>query len=533
MRLLRVAVWLVALLPAFWLAVQFSGVPHLGDFHDDALYVVSAKSLAEGTGPKILSLPGEPWQTKYPPLFSAWLSTAWRANPDFPGNLSGFLVLVWVWLPALALICRTVFRDLGFDDNWALGLSAAVLLNPLAAYFGVSLMAELMMTTLLMAALALAERGRAGVSGVVAGLAFLVKSAAMPALIAVPALYALRSQYRRAIYFAIPAWACFLGWAWWAGVHRDPMSAADYYIDYIGFHKANHELSDIPQLVIRNAPIAIMGAGRLLAFTPEYTGFSIYLATLLGLVSLLSFTRVAGRVTMYHAFLVGFLPMLVVWNFTPHERFLLPVLPLLLAGLAAELRKVPRMSRWMRPVALAFASTIVWMNLGAIFGHMPKIAEAGRQRENRMAPVYAWIRENAPADAQFAASVDPMVYLHTGRKARGMHFPTRYFYHGERSEILNYFSDVGDFSRDNELNWVLLLDDDHSMDLSPEETRQRAQRAGADPALHAEARFPRAAIFRIRETLRTEHHASPQSRSPSSSAGIRPDEKARHAGGAN
>jgi hypothetical protein len=507
MRLLRAALWVAALLPALWLATQFRDLPHLGELHDDAMYLVSAKSLAEGRGHRILSLPGEPHQTKYPPLFPAWLAAAWRANPGFPANLPWFVVLAWVWLPALALVSRLVFRDLGFDDRWALGLSAMVMLVPLAAYFAVSLMAELMMATLLMLALALAERGRALASGVIAALAFLAKSAALPALIAVPALYAFRAQYRRAVVFAIPAWTCFFGWTAWTGMHRDPASAADYYIDYIGFHRANHSLGDMPELIATNVPIAIMGAGRLLAFDTQHTGWAIYLATLLGLLSLLSFARIPGRMTMYHAFLIGFVPMLVVWNFTPHERFWLPVLPLLLAGLAAELRKIPRMSRWMRPVALAFASTILWMNLGAIFTTLPTIAEAGRKRNARLEPVYAWIREHTPPDAAFAAAADPVVYLHTGRHARGMHFPTRFFYHGERQQILGYFADVGGFAHEHSLDWALILDEDHAMDMTPAETRDRAARAKADPALELAAPFDRAAIFRIRATL--EENASP------------------------
>jgi hypothetical protein len=526
MRLLRAALWLAALTPALWLATQFRDLPHLGELHDDALYLVSAKSLAEGRGYRILSLPDEPYQTKYPPLFPAWLAPAWRANPDFPANLSWFVALTWIWLPALALVSRLVFRDLGFDDRWALGLSAMLMLIPLAAYFAVSLMAELMMATLLMLALALAERGRALPSGIVTALAFLTKSAALPAMIAVPALYAFRAQYRRALLFVIPAWTCFFAWTAWTGAHRAPGSAGDYYIDYIGFHRANHTLADMPELIATNVPIAVMGAGRLLAFDAQHTGTAIYLATLLGLLSLLSFARIPGRITMYHAFLIGFVAMLVVWNFTPHERFWLPVLPLLLAGLAAELRKVPRMSRWMRPVALAFASTLVWMNLGAICTTLPAIAETGRNRNVRLEPVYAWIRDHTPRDAAFVAAVDPVVYLHTDRHARGMHFPTRFFYHGERSQILDYFADVGGFAREHSLDWALILDDDHAMDMTPAETHDRATRAKADPALELAASFDRAAVFRVRATL--EENAAPHPPRVSAAPRLRPAEEASH-----
>ncbi|MGH7811095.1 MAG: hypothetical protein ACREP5_12535, partial [Candidatus Binatia bacterium] len=42
----------------------------LGLFHDDGIYAVVGKSLAQGDGYRILSLPAAPAQTKYPFLYS-------------------------------------------------------------------------------------------------------------------------------------------------------------------------------------------------------------------------------------------------------------------------------------------------------------------------------------------------------------------------------------------------------------------------------------------------------------------------------
>jgi len=473
----------LALLPAVWFAVQFHDLPHLGDFHDDALYVASAKSLAEGEGYRAPSLPDRPWATKYPPLFAAWLSSAWRANPDFPANLGWFLPLVWIWLPALALVSREVFRDLGFSEGWALALSAAVLLNPIACYFASSVMAELMMATLLMFALALAERKLGAMAGAVAALAFLAKSAALPALLTIPMVFGLRKQFRQAAWFAVIAWPAFFGWSWWAAAHRAPGAAGDYYVDYLGFYLANHSLVDLPSLAVKNVPVAIMSAGRLLAFTSQYSGWANYLSTLLGIVSLLSFFRLGGRFTHYHGFLVGFLPMLVFWNFTPHERFLLPVLPLLMAGLAAEIRQIPKMMPWARPAAAALVASIAYLNAGQLFIELPKIAHAQRARRERLTPVYARIAAETPTDARFAAAQDPLLWLHTGRAAVGMHFPTRYFYNDQRERIVEYFGSVPEFMRRNGLTHALVLTDDHSMDLSPEEVKKRAARAVSHPGL--------------------------------------------------
>ncbi len=66
----------------------FSAQNIVGLFHDDGIYVVVAKALSEGSGYRIVSLPGEPYQTKYPFLYSQLLSWAWSLNPQFPENVS-------------------------------------------------------------------------------------------------------------------------------------------------------------------------------------------------------------------------------------------------------------------------------------------------------------------------------------------------------------------------------------------------------------------------------------------------------------
>src|SRR5262249_60220296 len=72
-----------------------------GGFHDDGIYVTTAKALASGNGYRIISLPGEPAETKYPPLYPFLLSLVWRAKPNFPQNL---------W----PMICLSVAPTLGF-----------------------------------------------------------------------------------------------------------------------------------------------------------------------------------------------------------------------------------------------------------------------------------------------------------------------------------------------------------------------------------------------------------------------------------
>ena len=75
-------------------------MPQFGETHDDSLYYVAAKGLASGAGYRILNLPTEPFQTKYPPGYPFFLSLAWRLQPAFPANLKLAMLLNWLVFPA-------------------------------------------------------------------------------------------------------------------------------------------------------------------------------------------------------------------------------------------------------------------------------------------------------------------------------------------------------------------------------------------------------------------------------------------------
>ena len=48
-----------------------------GVYHDDGIYVSTAKALAEGKGYRLINLPDSPTQTKYPPLYPIFLALIW------------------------------------------------------------------------------------------------------------------------------------------------------------------------------------------------------------------------------------------------------------------------------------------------------------------------------------------------------------------------------------------------------------------------------------------------------------------------
>ncbi len=272
---LGVALVIVALAPSAHLAWTARDVPHLGYFHDDSIYWVCARSIAKGAGYRIASLPGQPYQTKYPPAYPLLLAGVWKLDSEFPANLRLALALNWLLLPAFVLLARWSFTDLGVRPAHAWMLSAALALNPYNALCGISLLSDLLFSCLLIAALALIERSRrpetrtwmAAAAGLAAAAAFLTRPVGVLLLAVGPALFLLRKQYRRAALFAGAMLPGVLAWAWWVHSHRAAGGdlALLYYTDYLGYLNSG-PLADLPMIVWTNFDSLIRSLGGMLLF---------------------------------------------------------------------------------------------------------------------------------------------------------------------------------------------------------------------------------------------------------------------------
>jgi hypothetical protein len=86
-----------------------------GQGYDDGIYMVSAKSLAAGEGYRHANIPGQPFATKYPPLYPLFLAAAWRLTPDFPRTLETASILQACLLPVYLALMLLVLRQLGLS----------------------------------------------------------------------------------------------------------------------------------------------------------------------------------------------------------------------------------------------------------------------------------------------------------------------------------------------------------------------------------------------------------------------------------
>lgn len=486
----------LALLPSAWLAWRSRDAPHLGYFHDDSLYWVSARSLAQSCEYRIQSLPGEPFQTKYPPLYPLLLAAAWKINPSFPNNLGVAVLFSWLMLAGCLLAARVTFRDLGAGAVAAWILCAVLALNPYYALCGFSLLSELPFACFLLAALALIERARASsgsvalaaAAGLVAAAACLTRSTGLLLLVVGPLLFLAARQVRRAAAFALAMLPAAAGWMWWTHAHRLARTdaVAFFYTDYLGYWAHDATATNLAVLLWRNLDSLLSAIGGMLVFDLGDTFFSKSVARVLAVAAIAGTARLWRRSAACVLFTAGYLLTLLLWNYAPDQRFLVPVFPVLLAGFSTELLrlagkvKAAFSSRAMgdRIVAgalsLALAALVSVAGAGAytgLFQVLPRFVDEHRALRAELQPAYDWIAANTPRDAALLAYLDPILYLHTGRKACRLVLSPALIYRGDRQALERFFSGVVDFAHEQKLSYALLTPRDLFAELPDGERR--------------------------------------------------------------
>ena len=139
-----------------------------------------------------------------------------------------------------------------------------------------------------------------------------------------------------------------VGWTAWAHLHR--ITTADpeltFYTDYLGFQFLNVGWHNILPVISTNFRELLAGIGNL-AIPRLSESLFLKVATALAAVAMVGGVwRLAKRGQFRHYALFGSVSVaiLLVWHFPPNERFVLPLYPLLLAGLFSEDRKSTRLN---------------------------------------------------------------------------------------------------------------------------------------------------------------------------------------------
>lgn len=516
---------LLLLIPSLVTVWQQSDLPRFGDFHDDSVYFVTAKSLASGNGYRIESLPGEPNQTKYPPLYPLLLSIAWRIDPQFPHNLPIAAWISWLALPAVLFQLPGLFQRLGFSTGRTWMLLVLFAVNPYVALFSSQLLSEMLFLALILAAILLMERSKdagapayiAAAAGVAGGLATLTRSAGVALLIAGVAYLWTRKERRGAVLFGGAMIPFVAGWMLWSRLNHvitdDP--SLIYYTDYFRNQLGTLSLRDLPLYLWKNLDSLLWGLGGLLV--PKVTG-----SWLLKIVAqVMAVAMIAGVVRMvrrgygalYALFAAFGSVLLLVCSFPSNERLVLPWFPLALAGLLTEMEHFLAMSRAalrhedasqrVAASGLIGAAALVSIFALALQLYVGQVAMASDAQQHRIRratrdAAYNWARLNLPADTSALSTEDVLFYLHTGRHSMRAILPTQLWYREDRAGIVGWFTDLQPFAREHGLSYFEFAGADPSQGVDEDAAASIEAKIRQHPELDPLYKTQVAALYKFR-----------------------------------
>lgn len=427
-RFPTILIWAIALLPSLYLAWYGRDLPHLGAYHDDAIYLETARSLASEGSYRLNSLPWTPAQTKYPPLYPLYLSLAWHAGGDLAHVLPIAMFLNWLWLPVWLLGLHRLLRTTGLPPALATLLPAFLALHPEVQLTATRLMSDLMCTALITWSLALR-------SAWLPALTVVVRTAALPLAVGLSLDAALARQWRRALLLLAPTLVVIAIWLGWSALNKYPATTTTerYYTDYLGYQLDMVPLAQLPAHLWNQLNPFFDTIARALLLRPvEGPGF-FPLTRLVALAAIAGTVRLWRQPALRAYILYGAFTSVVMlaWYFPPDTRTLLPLLPLFLLGFHAELTAFGTVLRGaitrgggqalfaralyaialLLPIVAAHNAWRSWLLTG------PRLIRTERRLAAQAHLAYAWIRDNTSPDTTFYTVDDPVLALHTHRRA--------------------------------------------------------------------------------------------------------------------
>lgn len=522
-RVLHLLVLLSALAPSAWYAWEWRSMPHAGEYHDDGLYYTGAKSIAETGQYRISSMPSEPAQTKFPPLWPAVLSIAWRLEPNFPDNLSIAMALCWIWLPASLFAFWLWGVRAGLTLPAMLAACLAWALNPYSVLFSTTMMSELLFTSLLLAVLLCLNQGSLRwvvCAGLVSGMLFLTRTAGLAILPAVVGWFLWRAQKRHAVAFAAAMIPWVAAWAAWTAGNRTSSHDENvlYYTNYLGYYLAFTEWSEFHLYIWKNVDGILSGLGSLVFPLTTYSIFEKVVAESIAILGIAGIVRVARRepestIAVYSCFAALYTLILVVWNFPPTERFMLPVAPLWLCGLIAELRatganiaavfRKPEFGQKVAASLLAVTAAAVGLaclsrQWSLLSEGLPRFYRTHQARLRETEAAMEWIRRNLPASARVVAQEDPMLYLRTGRQGEWLFLSTIHWYRGDTETRTLEYGNAAARAKARDLDYLLSVRGEFQRDMEPGADDKIRRLLAGDARLERIFESGPAIVYRIR-----------------------------------
>jgi hypothetical protein len=405
-----------------------------GGYHDDAVYLATARALAEGSGYSIASLPDSLPQTKYPVLFPALLALIWKVYPHFPDNLPLLRlvpwVAMWIWM---WLLWKLIGEELGRREA-AAWIILLMLAAPLTLYLGTHLLSETVFAALCTWAVLLMVRigrGRdtvpirdAVLLAVACALAFHTRTIGFTLLPAAAAAFWQRRRPGAALVFGLVWLGLCVPWLIWQSAHDVPLDATlAYYTkgNYASWNLLMGGVGALSGVLVTNF-VALALVPAWLWNVPATFQIPWLLVAVMVLAAVGAFRMLRGDLAAPAVWLLATVAVVSLWTWPP-LRFVLPVVPIYLLALAP--RSLAQRSRWSVTLGRAIACALLLL---AWSQYMPPSWHAGwwnRESTSRNEELEgrevlegtAWVAQNTPPDAVIAANLDPIYWLYSGRQA--------------------------------------------------------------------------------------------------------------------
>jgi len=416
--------WAALSIMLFLLAVYLVSLksPAVGLYHDDGIYAVTARALAEGRGYRLIDLPREIPQTKYPYLFPAALSLVWRLWPSFPENVTALKTLPFLCAVGWFVVTYKLLLRMGAKEvqaRWTVLLAAS---SPLVIFLSTNLMSEPMFSALFTGALlavTIAERSGSDdivwLAGVLAALAFLTRTIGVSLLIAIPLALILKRRFKATRRFLLVSAPIAGTWPLWVYFHPADKDGILSYYSFASYSSwnivASYSLLEKSRILMKNALVALVSPANLMGFPYSLWLVALTLAFMVGIL-LAARSRKVIHLDSVHLAVATYLLICLCWAWPP-ERFLIVILPLILFTIGETLWRLRlRGTPWiLGAAALCFSLSHDFQAI-----HRPSdVIAAAQWRE--LSSMFSWLRANAPQDATVLADEDPAVFLYSDRKS--------------------------------------------------------------------------------------------------------------------
>lgn len=438
--------WLVTLIVTAGigaLGVWAQNAAIVGVNYDDGIYAMLARSLVEGDGYRLTYLPDPVPGVKYPPVYPLSLAPLWVVAASPAGALGAMKVASGVYLGlAAGLFLLLLLRRRLLVEPVAIVVALVAFASGSMMLISNGVLSEPLFLAILFATL-LIDDVEAGLTparlvaiGLLAGLAALTRTVGIALVAAVVIGVAVRGGWRKTLVSLAASLALLGPWALFTFSHAGqvPDVLLPRYGSYLELYLAN--VGDSPGAVFEvafvnlNAILRTVGANLVPGIPAALRPVAGVL--ILGFAALGSrhAFRTAPSLVLYHWLYLG---LIAFWTFPPF-RFLLALLPITLALAAVAFERAARRlsrsgeeaaergARHLGPIRVVAAVLVILFLANLAYGEARAIGRrvwdgAQLAKSAVSQEVLAWVNLNTEADDVVAYEFDPLIALHTGRRA--------------------------------------------------------------------------------------------------------------------